>query len=127
LDFYRRLQTADGGIRGGIESANAPRAGETSWQESLNVYAYAPDPWSSYIYAGVAARAARVLKDYNVRLATVYEKSAIRAMNWAEAEVPTDPKYDNIDIRDERNLAALELYLLTQNNRNYSGLRKVEF
>jgi endoglucanase len=117
LDFYRRLQTADGGIRGGIESANAPRAGETSWQESLNVYAYAPDPWSSYIYAGVAARAARVLKDYNVRLATVYEKSAIRAMNWAEAEVPTDPKYDNIDIRDERNLAALELYLLTQNNR----------
>jgi endoglucanase len=117
LDFFRRLQTSEGGIRGGIESADAPTAGETSWQESLNVFAYAPDPWSSYIYAGVAARAARALKDYNPRLATVYENSAIKAMNWAEAEVPTDPKYNNIDIRDERNLAALELYLLTQNAR----------
>ncbi|MGF1602058.1 MAG: hypothetical protein ACFCU8_08550 [Thermosynechococcaceae cyanobacterium] len=35
-------------------------------------------------------------------------------MNWAEAETPTNPKYDLNEIRDERNLAALELYLLTE-------------
>ncbi|NJR71466.1 MAG: hypothetical protein HC771_24755 [Synechococcales cyanobacterium CRU_2_2] len=117
LDFFRRLQNADGGVRGGIESAESPRAGEVSWQESLNVFAYAADPWSSYIYAGVAARAARVLKNYDADLAAVYEESAIRAMNWAEAETPTDPKYDRNEIRDERNLAALELYLLTKDTR----------
>ncbi|MEO0376970.1 MAG: calcium-binding protein, partial [Cyanobacteria bacterium P01_A01_bin.17] len=98
------------------ESAAAPRPGETSWQESLNVFAYAADPWSSYIYAGVAARAARILKNYSANLASLYEESAIRAANWAEAEVPTDSKYDLNEIRDERNLAALELYLLTEDN-----------
>ncbi|MGF1602059.1 MAG: hypothetical protein ACFCU8_08555 [Thermosynechococcaceae cyanobacterium] len=71
LDFFRRLQNADGGVRGGIESAGSPKPGEASWQESLNVFAYAADPWSSYIYAGVAARAARVLKNYDTNLASV--------------------------------------------------------
>ena len=55
LDFFRRLQTADGGIRGGIESAEHPKFGEASWQESQTVMAYAPDVWSSYLYAGVAS------------------------------------------------------------------------
>ncbi|MEL7083191.1 MAG: Ig-like domain-containing protein [Cyanobacteria bacterium J06597_1] len=114
LDFFRRLQTSDGGIRGGIESARAPIAGETSWEESQTVFAYAPDPWSSYIYAGVAARAARLLGQYDAALATQYRDSALRAMNWAEAELPTDDSYDVRQIDDERNLAALELYLLTE-------------
>jgi endoglucanase len=52
LDFFRRLQTPSGGIRGGIESAGSPRFGEGSWQESQQVMAYGPDLWSSYVYAG---------------------------------------------------------------------------
>ena len=55
LDCYRRMQTADGGIRGGIESAEHPNMGEASWQESLTIMAYEPGSWSSYYYAGVAA------------------------------------------------------------------------
>ena len=47
LDCYRRMQTAEGGIRGGIESSEHPRHGEGSWQESLDVMAYAPGIWSS--------------------------------------------------------------------------------
>ena len=42
LDFYRRMQTHEGGVRGGIESAEHPRRGEASSQESLTVMAYAP-------------------------------------------------------------------------------------
>ena len=58
LDCYRRMQLPEGGIRGGIESSEHPRRGEASYQESLAVMAYAPDIFSSYVYAGTAARAA---------------------------------------------------------------------
>lgn len=114
VEFFKRLQNADGGVRGGIESAAHPKTGETSWEESQTVFAYAADPWSSYIYAGVAARMSRVLEPYDADLAQEYRDSAIRAMNWAEAEFSRDAKYDVSKIHDERNLAALELYLTTE-------------
>ncbi|MEM9567934.1 MAG: glycoside hydrolase family 9 protein, partial [Cyanobacteria bacterium P01_E01_bin.34] len=115
VEFFKRLQNADGGVRGGIESAAHPNTGETSWEESQAVFAYAADPWSSYIYAGVAARISRVLEPYDADLAQEYRDSAIKAMDWAEAEFGRDSKYDVLEIRDERNLAALELYLTTEN------------
>ena len=86
LDFYRRLQTPGGGVRGGIESSEHPRRGEASFQESLAVMAYAPDAFSSYVYAGVAARAAGWLASRDARRAEVYRETALRAMNWAEAD-----------------------------------------
>ena len=84
LDCYRRMQTPEGGIRGGIESSEHPRHGEGSWQESLDVMAYSPGIWSSYIYAGVAAQAARWLESREPALAPTYRDSSLRAMNWAE-------------------------------------------
>lgn len=114
LDGYRRMQTPEGGIRGGIESAEHPNQGEASWQETLTVMAYAPDPWSSYSYAGTAALAARVLRGRDARLADVYLQSALRAMRWAEAALPERAgKNDPHQVNDERNLAALELYSAT--------------
>ena len=119
LDFYRRLQTEEGGVRGGIESEEHPRNGEASWMESLTVLAYAPGIWSSYIYSGVAARAAYYLKDRKPDLSEVYKESALRAMEWAEErypawkEDPTNTDYAKQEVRDERNLAAIELYRLT--------------
>jgi endoglucanase len=112
LDFYRRLQTQDGGIRGGIQSITDPKRGEMSWQESGEVYAYAPDPWASYIYAAGAAQLAQWLKLHNPEQSKIYQTSALRAMAYAERELPTlkdSPK----EIRDRRNHAALELYRLT--------------
>lgn len=114
LDCYRRMQLPNGAIRGGIESAEHPLFGEGSWQESLPVMAYAPDLWSSFVYAGDAARLAVVLGSYRPELAAVYRESALRAAAWAESEwarlagekLPTE-------VRDARNLAALELYRLT--------------
>ena len=116
LDFFRRLQTEDGGIRGGIESAEHPKYGETSWQESQVVMAYAPDVWSSYLYAGVAARAAYTLEAYDSQLARVYETSALRAMAYAESKYAKKGYASGLphQVRDQRNLAALELYRLTR-------------
>ncbi|MBM3501970.1 MAG: hypothetical protein FJX74_25225, partial [Armatimonadetes bacterium] len=118
LDCYRRMQTPEGGIRGGIESSEHPRHGEASWQESLTVLAYAPCVWSSYEYAGVAARAAFVLQPLDADLAAIYRASALRAMEWAEAELPKRAdRNDPHQVRDARNLAAAELYRLTGDER----------
>ena len=122
VDFFERLQTEGGGIRGGIESAQHPRAGEASWQESQTVMAYAPDVWSSYQYVGAAARAAFVLQDLDPQRASRYQRSALRAMAYAEANYQPgryrpDSSGDNWrthQVFDYRNLAALELYRLTQ-------------
>ncbi len=133
LDVYRRLQTAEGGIRGGIESEEHPRHGETSWQESLTVMTYAPDVWSSYLYAGTAARAAHVLEAYDPTLANEYRASALRAMAWANAQPESSAKPADMTvppnagypvplhkyhlIRDAKNYAAAELFRLTDDKR----------
>ena len=118
LDCYRRMQTPDGGIRGGIESSEHPRQGEGSWQESLDVYAYAPGAWSSYEYAGTAARAAYVLEKLKSPRAAVYRASALRAMEWAEREWPKLDltKYPHA-LKDSRNLAAAEMFRMTGERR----------
>lgn len=135
LDVYRRLQTKEGGVRGGIESEEHPRHGEASWQESLTVMTYAPDSWSTYMYVCTAARASRVLGKYNPGLALEYRKSALRAMEWAEKQPlpPIDPRpadgapapdpapstnsQKSHLIRDARNLASAELFRLTGDTR----------
>lgn len=126
LDCYRRMQTPDGGIRGGIESSEHPRHGEASWQESLDVMAYAPDAWSSYEYAGVAARAAQFLQDRKPALAAAYRDSALQAMEWAEsqyAQMESSGQFEKWveparnSLRDSRNLAAAELFRLNGDQR----------
>ncbi len=115
LDCYRRMQTGEGGIRGGIESAEHPRHGEGSWQEQLPVMAYAPDMWSSYIYAGDAARAAGVLQRDNESSAQIYRQSALRAIDFAEQAYAVHTYGSSLPhaVVDARNLAAAELYRLT--------------
>ncbi|MEO0394630.1 MAG: PA14 domain-containing protein [Cyanobacteria bacterium P01_A01_bin.137] len=113
LDVFRRLQTEAGGIPGGIESGGHPVMFEASWQESQDIMVYAPGIWSSFFYAGVAARAAYVLADYDPQLAQTYQESALRAMNWANDELAKDPEGRYGAIYDQQNLAAAELYRLT--------------
>ena len=114
VDFYKRLQRPEGGIRGGIESEGHPRYGEASWQESWAVMAYAPDIWCSYLYAGVAARAAYTLKTSSQALSNQYLESALRAMEWAEKEWKTKPASTHqYPVNDARNLAAAELFRQT--------------
>ena len=113
LDVFRRLQTEAGGIPGGIESAEHPIKPQGSWQESQTVMVYGPGIWSSYFYANVATRAAYVLQNYDEALAQTYQDSAIRAMNWAEAELAKKTEEQYEIVHSNRNLAAAELYRLT--------------
>ena len=118
LSLFRRLQRADGGVSFGIETNGDPIDGEVSWKQSMPAYVYAPDVQSSYLYAGIAARAARVLAAYSPTEAADYRQSALKAISWAEtdramrqatgawAKLPTD-------VTEDRTLAALEVYTLT--------------
>ena len=84
IDFCKRLQTPAGGIRPGINSAEHPRRGEASWQESLTVMAYAPNAAMSYNYASVAAHAASLVETRDPEKAKGYRESALKAFQWAE-------------------------------------------
>ncbi len=92
LDFFRRLQTPEGGICGGVEEEFADgRKGEgaaaaTSWTSAETLFLYAPDAWTSYRYAATAARAAVAFSALGRdRLAETYRTSGARAWRWAEA------------------------------------------
>lgn len=128
VDFYRQLQTPQGGIRGGIESEEHPLKGERSWQESLEVLTYAPGVWSSYLYAATAAQVSPLLKAYNTARAQELLKSAKLAWDWAEKELPElESTRDSIpdDVYQARLLAALHLFRATGDD-GYHELFKKE-
>ncbi len=120
IDCYRRMQTPEGGIRGGIESESHPAPGETSWTDTLPLMAFAPDHESSWLYGGVAARAAHWFETHGMAgRAAPYRQSAVGAMEWAEREFRRRHPDGELSWRakDGRNLAALELYRLTGERR----------
>ena len=62
----------------------------------------------------MAARAARVVAPHKPELAKSYRESALRAMAWAERELPSRAdRKDPHAVRDARNLAAAEIFRLT--------------
>ncbi|MBN2131773.1 MAG: glycoside hydrolase family 9 protein [Sedimentisphaerales bacterium] len=139
LDFYRRLQRPSGGVGGGAESTSHPVPGEASWQESLLVGTFAPDPETSLRYAACAATAARLIEEYDAGRAAGYGESARRAWEWAlaneaqtiEAESRTPQsrggaKPDKLReaVRDMRALAAVTLYRLTGQAEYHEAFRK---
>lgn len=85
LDFFRRLQMPDGSVRGGIESDEHPMKGEPSFLEHRQVFTYAPDHLTSYHYASVAAKLARLLRDAGQEpAARLFAESAATAFTAAE-------------------------------------------
>lgn len=117
LDLYRRMQQPDGAVRGGIEASEHPQPDNTSWTDDLALFAYAPDAWSSYLYAGVAAEAARVLARYDGERAQGYLVSALAAMTWAEA-LPTEQDQEVAGaVAGQRSVAAAALLAATGDQR----------
>lgn len=121
IDCFRRMQTQDGGIGYGLETVGDPSGATVSWQTKvLPVYMAAPDAGNSWFYAAVAARAARLLKQYDPALAKVYADSAAKAVSFAETEFARQAKEKGKTVadlkweaRDSRNLAAVEMLCLT--------------
>lgn len=116
LDLFVRMQRDDGAVPGGIEAAEHPEDDSTSWTEELDVFAFAPDPWASYIHASVAAEVARVLRPYDDARAREYEESAVAAFEWAASQ-PADGGLGDEEttdrIRAQRGVAAAALLALT--------------
>ena len=112
-EVFKRLQKSDGGVPGGIESASYASFGETSFNDKRPLYAYAPDVWTSWKYAGTAAKIARALEPYDSAASADWLQSAIDAMAWAEANIPAPAEYDNGWLPAARNFGAAELYKTT--------------
>ncbi len=115
IEVFKRLQTEDGGIPGGIEQISYSTFGGASWTESPEVFAYGADVWSSWEYAASAAKVAHMLADYDATLAQDWLDSAIAAFDYAEAnwasELDNDPAPRDVT---SRNVASLELYRATE-------------
>lgn len=118
LDLFRRLQKPEGGVPYGIETGGDPIEGEVSWNQSMPAYVFAPDLWSSYLYAATAARYAGLVAPFDAGKAKLFRESALKAMQWAESEwakLKTAGTLDKLrwEVQDDRNLAAVLLYGLT--------------
>ena len=133
IAFYRRLQEADGGVGGGVESTQHPRPGERSWEETLALGVFAPDPLTSWSYSSAAAMLSAALAPYNKELSLSYRESAERAWQWAVANeervlseaqaraantrVSNKANFDFPEVKRNietmRLVAAVDLYLLT--------------
>jgi len=72
---FRRLQHDDGGVPGGIESASYGSFGDSSFTDQRDLYAYAPDVWTSWEYAATAAKIARSLEAYDAAEAAAWLQS----------------------------------------------------
>jgi endoglucanase len=122
IDCFRRIQHDDGAVPYGIETEDDPLFGELSWLSNQHAYVLAPNIRDSWLYAAVAARAAKVLRPIKPELAEVYLDSATRAFDWAEKTYASMQKAgekfeqgDYWQAFDARNLSALVLYDITDN------------
>jgi endoglucanase len=113
LDFFVRLQEPNGAIHGGLEFEDGPKTGETSWSTKDRRFLYAPDAWSSYIFAGVAAQTARALRTVNPERSAKYARAAIAAAEWALAQPIEPDKEVKASTEGQRIVATAALYQLT--------------
>jgi endoglucanase len=111
LDLYMRLQDRDGGIRGGIEADATPPKGQTSWTTKQRLFAYAADPWSSYLFAGAAAETAFALHTSDPKRSAAYLSAAQRAADWAGRQPNVAASAEEID--GQRLVADAALYRAT--------------
>jgi endoglucanase len=125
LDFYLRLQEPNGAIHGGLEFDDGPQKGETSWTSKQSRFLYAPDAWSSYIFAGVAAQAARVLRTVNPERSAKYSRAAITAAEWALAQPIESDKEVKASTEGQRFVATAALYQLTGDERWHTEFLRV--
>ncbi|HOK04330.1 MAG TPA: glycoside hydrolase family 9 protein [Victivallales bacterium] len=135
IDCYARMQESDGGVRGGIESTKHPRQGEASWQETLLIGTFGPDPITSYSFAACSAKSARILSEIDSHKADFYRKKAILAWNWSEESAQKvfdeikkrSPSFDlNQAIKSlnaEKLRAASELYSLTNDAKYHNAFK----
>ncbi|MBI5708630.1 MAG: glycoside hydrolase family 9 protein [Armatimonadetes bacterium] len=125
VDHYKRMQTPEGGIRGGVEFEEHPNYGEVSWTTRLRLFAYAPDPWCSWLYAATATRLSRVLQAIDATRSAEYLASAKKAYDWGVSELARLNRQKlPPDVLDAKVFAATELYATTKEDRYAQDLSR---
>jgi endoglucanase len=120
LDCFKRLQQADGGVSFGLETEFDPYSGEVSWVQTMPIFAWWPDAWSSWVYAHSAFRFADLVEKHDKKMAQEYRSSALRAMEFAEKDYASRTaagKKVRWEAIDARNVAALAAYRSTKSPR----------
>ena len=112
-DLFARMQKPRGGVCGGLESTEHPKFGETSAQDTLALYAYAPDPAASYAFAATACRMHRVAKEGDAL------SRAERAWQWAERQENAAVRF-----KDLRAYAAAELFRSTEKETYHAAFKE---
>lgn len=86
LDWYRRLQNPDGSVPGGLQGASQGTSHfDPSYLAFAQWYAFAPDHATTFMFAGLAAKLAKILEEEGkTTLATTWETAAVAAWNFAE-------------------------------------------
>ncbi len=127
FEFFQRIQQADGGVGYGLESKGDPLPGEVSWLNSFPSYVTKGDYAASWYFAAVGARLARLLDPFDAKRAGGIRASAVRAFEFAENDHAADFAAGLTKTREEewrhidyRNLAALELYQLTHDEKYHT-------
>jgi len=120
-------------VRDGYGDAWGCYEGTLSWNDSNPVCVYAPSTDSSWRYASIAARVARLLAPYDAAQARAYGESAIRAWKWAEAQntvgaAPSDADRQNgkwLQAHALEAAAAVALYQFTRESAYHERFKQV--
>ena len=108
LDFFARLQDEDGGVRGGIESHTHPTGRDAPHRDRLPYYAYGKDVKTSFMFAGNAAKAARVYRSLaRAEEADHFLVRAESAWRWAVSGGPKKVTQEAEDEEPDGNDAGL--------------------
>jgi endoglucanase len=115
LGIFIGIQRPNGGVSEGVETTNYPGwdvmpedDNQTQW------YTYAEDPISTYRFAGAAAKAARVMVEFDTIKANLFLERALLAWNWAETNFPTNYNEATLKrMQQETAYAAAELFKTT--------------
>jgi endoglucanase len=122
VDYFRRLQRADGGVSVGLFMSTYPHRGWTSWADPMDWYCYVEDPAITYRYASSAARMSWCLElAGKPERAPSYRDSAIKAFAWAETNQRDG---DAPKVRDDRNHAAAALFKATGEERYHDAFKR---
>ncbi|MDH3265312.1 MAG: glycoside hydrolase family 9 protein, partial [Paracoccaceae bacterium] len=121
ISLWRRTQTPEGGIIGGVEYSSDGITGSVSWNPIQRAYAYAPEEWPAYFFVMAAAKLGHVIETVcgDATLGAALKAEAEAAWAWAEAErlagSAAGDKNAESNVRRARMRAAASLYRATGN------------
>lgn len=103
ISLWRRTQTPEGGIIGGVEYSLDGILGSVSWNPVQRAYAYAPEEWAAYRFVMAAAKLGHVIETVcgDEVLGQALKAEATAAWNWAEAELASQEGGDEAPVSED--------------------------